>query len=79
MGEFKNYDDVIKVNTEYLADGSRIYTFEWENGDSLSFILPVSEIREFLKGVYEKKCKNGETFSSNEYEDKREEYLLSIK
>lgn len=79
MPEIKNYDEVTKVNTEYLADRSRIYTFEWEDGKQLSFILPVAEIREFLKGVYEKRCENGETFGPDEYEDKREEYLLSAK
>ena len=75
MDENRSFDKVTGHNTEFLTDGSRIYTFEFEDGVEKHFILPVDKIREFLKKSYEDAYANGEVFDTNQFEEKRSEYI----
>ena len=78
MDENRKFDSLTKISTEFLPDGSRIYTLEFPDGGTKSFIISRDEEREFLKSMYNKKYMDGETFNADEYEEKREEYILSI-
>jgi hypothetical protein len=79
MANVKDFDTIKNHRTEFLADRSRIYTFEFEDGAVESFVLSASDIKNFLKSSYEKAASEGKTFGPDDYEDKREEYLLSLK
>lgn len=78
MEENRKFENVKDHRTEFFTDGGRFYTFVFDDGAERSFILSSSEIRDFLKSKYEEKAAAGEVYAPDQYEEKREEYLLAI-
>lgn len=75
MVESREFEKVTGHNTEFLTDGSRIYTFKFEDGVEKHFILPADKIREILKVSWEYAWENGEVFDTDQFEEKRSEYI----
>lgn len=72
------FEDAVDLSIEFMTDGARIYTVTFEDGKQKHFITTPQDIRQFLAGMYDKYNARGDVFDSEEYEERREKYILSI-
>lgn len=49
MNESIPFDKITEYSTEFIAGGSRIYTFKFEDGTEKHFILPADKVIELLE------------------------------